>query len=255
MNHLHEVATLLHEPNWTGPLTPEQAGRALAHAKRPIAEAICFSMGDALSIAELKLTQLLLRLPFDTCWFECHVNVDGGQWQQGLLVQRRPATGTADFWWFERATGAGWALSAYGYWNETTPFDYVRMLPRHTEVERAFDIIMSTTAKFLTALNCINVERVEHTPSAALQRARQRRGKRPLFSYWTLHLRPNKASSDLGGTHASPRVHLVRGHAQRYSGAWKWKQPYAKGNKDLGMVHKDYRATPELLDAAMRRAA
>lgn len=47
----------------------------------------------------------------------------------------------------------------------------------------------------------------------------------------------------MGGTHASPRLHLRRGHARQYAeGKYCWVQPHVVGNKKLGMVHKDYRA-------------
>lgn len=92
-------------------------------------------------------------------------------------------------------------------------------------------------------MNCTNVGRQEHKPDAALQKARAKRGKQPLFSYWTLELngRDGGAAQSFGGTHASPRVHLRRGHPRQYApGKWTWVQPHAVGNRELGMVHKDY---------------
>lgn len=100
--------------------------------------------------------------------------------------------------------------------------------------------------RFLTALNCCNVRRTEHKPDTALQKARAKRGKQPLFSYWTLDIDLDHAQTDresMGGTHASPRLHLRRGHARQYAeGKYCWVQPHVVGNKKLGMVHKDYRA-------------
>ena len=109
-----------------------------------------------------------------------------------------------------------------------------------------FDIgkqVIDVVLAFLSAINCTNVRRAEHKPDAKLQKARAKRGKQPLFSYWTLELdlsRP-ESSESLGGTHASPRLHLRRGHARQYApGKWTWVQPCAVGNKSAGMVHKDY---------------
>jgi len=43
------------------------------------------------------------------------------------------------------------------------------------------------------------------------------------------------------GTHASPALHLRRGHARQYSpGLYTWVQPCIVGNKKDGLVHKDY---------------
>jgi hypothetical protein len=112
--------------------------------------------------------------------------------------------------------------------------------------EGEFSIIQSVIdvmAAFLSALNCTNIKRVEHRPDAKLQKARAKRGKQPLFSYWTLELDLSRAESSesLGGTHASPRLHLRRGHPRQYApGKFTWVQPCAVGNKKAGMVHKDY---------------
>ena len=93
-------------------------------------------------------------------------------------------------------------------------------------------------------MNCSNIIKVEHNPDEKLQKARIKRGKKPLFSYWTLQLSiPNEREegASLGGTHASPRVHLRRGHARQYApGKYTWVQPCAVGNKSLGVIHKDY---------------
>ncbi len=46
---------------------------------------------------------------------------------------------------------------------------------------------------------------------------------------------------NFGGTHASPRLHLRRGHPRQYApGKYCWVQPCVVGNKAAGMVHKDY---------------
>ena len=96
---------------------------------------------------------------------------------------------------------------------------------------------------FFSALNCRNIKKVEHKPSIVRQ-AMKKKGKQPLYSTWTLEIDLNKSSEKgqyLGGTHASPRVHLRRGHARQYSpGKYTWVQPCAVGNKSLGMIDKDY---------------
>lgn len=70
--------------------------------------------------------------------------------------------------------------------------------------------------------------------------------EQPLFSTWTLSInipKERRESVALGCSHASPRVHLRRGHPREYRpGLWTWVQPCAVGAKENGMIHKDYRA-------------
>jgi hypothetical protein len=105
---------------------------------------------------------------------------------------------------------------------------------------------------FMICLNCSNIKRLEHKPDHALQKSRAKKGKLPLFSYWTLHLDGRSESGEsLGGTHASPRVHIRRGHPREYTpGKFTWVQPAVVGNPRMGMVHKDYAITPKLLESA-----
>jgi hypothetical protein len=82
----------------------------------------------------------------------------------------------------------------------------------------------------------------ETEPDTAKNRFRRARGKAPLFTYKVLTIGKKKRKSQhLGGTHASPRSHLRRGHYRTSSkGARYWVQPcMVKGETD-GFVHKDY---------------
>jgi hypothetical protein len=88
--------------------------------------------------------------------------------------------------------------------------------------------------------NHVTFEDVE--PDAKLNKMRRARGKAPLFTYKTLVIGKKKRKSQhLGGTHASPRSHLRRGHYRTSSkGVRYWVQPcMVKGETD-GFVHKDY---------------
>jgi hypothetical protein len=45
----------------------------------------------------------------------------------------------------------------------------------------------------------------------------------------------------VGGAHASPRLHLRRGHARQFApGKWTWVRDCAVGNKVAGVISKDY---------------
>jgi len=123
---------------------------------------------------------------------------------------------------------------------------------KNFEVFPALDVVVKelkeqklVLSTFLSALNCNNVKQIEHKPNQKLQNARQKRGKYPLFSHWTLELsipKSSKGKSKLIGTHASPRVHLRRGHPRQYSpGKWTWVQACVVG-RGKGIITKDYSA-------------
>ena len=77
---------------------------------------------------------------------------------------------------------------------------------------------------------------------------REAKGKVPFFTYKVLTLKPSKRSSGegLGGTHASPRVHLRRGHIRRLPDKRIWVNGCVVGDKSKGMVVKDY-AVPAII--------
>jgi hypothetical protein len=89
--------------------------------------------------------------------------------------------------------------------------------------------------------NHVTFEDIE--PDAKLNKMRRARGKAPLFTYKVLTIgRKKRKSQLLGGTHASPRSHLRRGHYRTsQKGIRHWVQPcMIKGETD-GFVHKDYK--------------
>lgn len=95
-------------------------------------------------------------------------------------------------------------------------------------------------------LGCSNVETADNPAPAALNKKRARAGKFPVLEYKTLVLKidaPRTSGQAGGGTHASPRVHLRRGHVRRLeSGRRAWVQACVVGSTH-GMVLKDYRIT------------
>lgn len=84
-----------------------------------------------------------------------------------------------------------------------------------------------------------------YVPSAVRRKAHcKKKSKHKLLEYKVLRLDLDKLSTSQepgGGTHASPRLHLRRGHWRKYqNGEKKWIKPMWVGDKDLGVVHKDY---------------
>lgn len=51
--------------------------------------------------------------------------------------------------------------------------------------------------------------------NAAMNARRVRRGKRPFFEWTTVKVEPRAPSEHQGGTHASPKPHMRRGHVRR----------------------------------------
>lgn len=99
-------------------------------------------------------------------------------------------------------------------------------------------------ASVFNLLQCVNVRTVDNPAPVKLNAKRKARGKLPLYSFKTLHLAvPNLRSEGLvlGGTHASPRLHLRRGHVRHLGeGRRVWVQACVVGSGP-GVVEKDYR--------------
>lgn len=98
--------------------------------------------------------------------------------------------------------------------------------------------------ELIEILSCRNVSTGSITPPAALNKKRASKGKAPFFEYKVLMLDPlaeaQSSSGTAKGTHASPRVHLRRGHIRRLTDRNIWVNATVVGNKQAGMVVKDY---------------
>ena len=216
--------------------------------KQKAGQAVCFWMGDLDTISQLVVIPELCRLPYPTCWFEAEMDsTDGHIFTAALVTQ--DSDGTMHF---VSATRIGpaqeWVLDgvAHGSYSNDRMMD-MGQVDASGLAQMRHNIY--AVGAFLSALHCSNVRREERVPEAKLQKARAKRGKAPLFSYWTLQFDgKSDRGEDQGGTHASPRVHLRRGHPRQYTpGKWTWVQAHAVGNKSLGVVHKDYSGGPALL--------
>jgi hypothetical protein len=101
-----------------------------------------------------------------------------------------------------------------------------------------------TLVKACSVINCANVGAATIEPQAALNKKRLASGKQPFFTYKVLQLtgegRADVASA-AGGAHASPRMHLRRGHLRRLQSKVIWVRPTMVGaTADAGFVAKDY---------------
>lgn len=251
MNRLHEVleaaateALLVAEHEYQG-----RSGHARAISASDFfcthgASSMCFWAGDMGAVSKRATLGLLelQRLPFGTVWIEFEI--------QGRAVGAFcTAMGDAPKTGAQMILVLGFLKKREGSWLMMEPFTLLG--DGHFEMSRQEDSGLAAgtlgwaVIGFLQALNCTNVERQLHTPDAKLQKARAKRGRRPLFSYSTLVLKRSSGEGvPLGGTHASPAVHLRRGHPRQYApGKFTWVQPCVVGNPARGMVHKDYDAS------------
>lgn len=96
--------------------------------------------------------------------------------------------------------------------------------------------------RFLSVLNCSNVQINEVLAPEALNKKRLSKGKVPIYTYKTLVLktRQQRLVSSGYGTHESPRIHLRRGHIKRRKTGNFWWQPCVVGDRKRGVVMKDY---------------
>ncbi len=205
-------------------------------------EWISFYGGDAEEVSELKEIDELKRLPFDHCYFE----FSGHTIEYGNVIMSLFVT---------QENNKIKVISCHRYNHEWHYLGKVVESDKNNKLivyaDEKIPYLLLTNQyymalKFISAINCTNIKRLNNKPPDKLQKARNKKGKKPLFSYWTLDLDIDKSkeiNNYLGGTHASPRVHLRRGHPRQYApGKYCWVQPCAVGNKKLGMIHKDYSA-------------
>jgi hypothetical protein len=95
-----------------------------------------------------------------------------------------------------------------------------------------------------SVLNCANVAVAEVSPSAALNKQRQRAGKQPFFAYKVLDVTDERRSAGPAGAggHASPRTHLRRGHLRTLQDQRRvYVRPaIVNPQSGAGVVVKDY---------------
>jgi hypothetical protein len=117
-------------------------------------------------------------------------------------------------------------------------------------------IFIHTLLKINSLLNCINIVKIKNTAPKKLQKARIKRGKLPIQSYYTLKLKGVSKKyeniADKVDSQWSNRIHLCRGHFKRYTkdkpllgkyvGLWWW-QPIVRGRNKKGVIFKDYELT------------
>lgn len=101
-----------------------------------------------------------------------------------------------------------------------------------------------TVAAAIEVFSCVNVTTEEHQPPKFINEKRKRKGKVPFFSYRTIHITGEDVHGDAvaGPSHASPRLHLRRGHIRRLpDGKRVWVRAHLVGDKSRGLALHDYK--------------
>lgn len=163
-----------------------------------------------------------------------------------FMAVKFPGTG------WETAEAVRWGKNGKGEWAAFSPQAEVgvSVFGDHYGVpdpERLVATVRNAAVvwNIFAVMACSNVRTRDHQPDAALNKKRAKAGKVPLVSYKTLEIVvPNtryEGGGPGGGTHASPRVHLRRGHIRKIAdGKTVWVQACVVGSKH-GMVLKDYK--------------
>ena len=208
---------------------------------------ICFDIGNKQDLIGMRMVPELFKLPYDTCWFEGDRKApDSDSVKVGFFCCNGIDESVLTQIYTKHPVSKQWVLMFYvqSKHDKKSEQTVSCCVPSSETAQMVCVDLMGWIIAFLSALNCINIRRVKHSPDLALQKARIKRGKKPLFETWTLEIDLSKSDKDtvgLGGTHASPRVHLRRGHARQHrEGHWCWVQPHIVGSKDAGMINKDY---------------
>lgn len=189
------------------------------------------------------------RAPFPSCLLQFeHKLKAGGAPLYSLVLWEENPDGGAVLTLVSRRPNKTWASCLP---REIGPYENGRRkincyFPTDQEHQDAVEIAMGNALNLFYILGCSNVTTIDHEPPAALNKKRVARGKLPIHSHKTLVLvidQPKTQGPCLGGTHASPRVHLRRGHIRRLDEQRRvWVQPCVVGSAH-GIVTKDYRIT------------
>jgi hypothetical protein len=101
-------------------------------------------------------------------------------------------------------------------------------------------------AIFLRSLDRQLISEV-YTPIPSKNHAKRlRQRKLPLFDWHTVTIEPPKPKAEAqGGTHASPRLHDVRGHWVKRGDKRYWRKAHQRGDASLGVVFHDYKLKGE----------
>ena len=112
------------------------------------------------------------------------------------------------------------------------------------EIHHELKIGMDAIIEFCLTVNCENVQQTVIPASDALNKRRIERGNEPFDSYRVLTIpgAGHDSTNASTGTHASPRLHLRRGHLRRLAtGKVTWVRHTIVGDGERGVAEKAYK--------------
>lgn len=116
---------------------------------------------------------------------------------------------------------------------------------RFEDNERAKQVTTISVVIINTFLRSLDRQLIRevYTPIPSKNHAKRiRQGKKPLFDWHTVTIEPPKPKAEAqGGTHASPRLHDVRGHWVKRGDKRYWRKAHQRGDASLGVVFHDYK--------------
>jgi hypothetical protein len=108
--------------------------------------------------------------------------------------------------------------------------------------ENPLDIVWKQVRAICIALDAEVATYELHRQPAALNDARTKAGKVPLYDFHIVDLsKRHRTDFNGGGTHRSPRLHFRRGHWRHYPTHKTWIKWMLVGNPELGFVEKSYK--------------
>ena len=208
---------------------------------RMSAKAICFDFGDADFFSRIVPSEIY-RQPYPIIWgeFDC-INVHEERFKAGVLMEEHEdgKAFSAFCFFVDKKHGNKWKLIAV-YFAERHDNEWkIQSIP--SREDNADVALPSLMFRAYEAMRCVNIETTEEKPGPINVRKANAR-QVPIFSTWTLRIKQeHKQIVRKGGTHASPRVHLRRGHVRQLAtGKTTWVQPCVVRGKSPGIVLKDY---------------
>lgn len=129
-----------------------------------------------------------------------------------------------------------------------TEYDWVRTESKDWTLDAAhalMDIIRHVLLAFVALVNSKSVLVTNRQSPAKLNKARLRRGLPPIYEHTVVDLPARELSSrvDLGGTHASPRLHWRRGHFRRWKEGVIPVSPCLVGSIEDGLIAHLYQCS------------
>lgn len=209
-----------------------------------------------------EVAQLVTQpLPFDSVAL---AGMDADGWVFGILINKEPegakhehALRLETILTLPRDNNVGLLKEFLIFWMRPEQKDIVENLelafenPGHYKSQDAIEMSKTCAMVFAWFMETIHQPNVEYKMYTATHKCnnakRIRQGKKPLFDWHTVLVEPPKQKLPYqGGSHATPRLHEVRGHWVNRNGKRFWRKAHKRGDASLGVVFHDYKIKEEV---------